>query len=276
MKRKINNFWLGTLLLFVTVLQAGAQNVAVSPSRLYYKVGIGEYKSHEVTVKNSSKTPQAFKIFFADFESKGNQGKTTLMKKGESEHSCSNWLSASPSFFELGPGESQKVEVLLQVPNTPEANKVKWAVMNVKLAREKKAPAGEGNSETVGFGIVQTFQFIIHIFQTPPTVTYADAEIVGFKEITKPTDDTRTLSLEVSNTGETILNCASYLELTNLQNGEIKRLDVKAFTVLPDGRREIYFQLPVDLKKGQYSVLGVVDYGSKEKIAAAEMDLTVP
>lgn len=263
------------IILFLSTTAIFSQSVAVSPSRLYYKLGLGEYKSQEVTVTNNSKTPQSFQVSFADFESRGNKGKTTVMNVGESEHSCSNWISATPSFFTLNPGETQKVKVLMQVPNTPDANKVKWAIMIVKLAREKKAP-GEGNEKTVGFGIIQTFQFIIHIFQTPPTVTYKDAAITSFKEVSSDKEGKKDLMLEVKNTGEAILDCASYIELTNLTTGETQRLPIKAFSVLPSGERQIIFNLPSNLKSGDYSVLGVVDYGSKEKVEAAEMDISIP
>ncbi len=252
-----------------------SQSVSVSPSRLYFTTAIGEFQSQSVTVTNNSSSPQSFQISFADFEAKGNKGKSTLMDQGESVHSCSGWLSASPAFFTIAAGKSQKVDILMQVPNLPEANKVKWAVMNVKMAHERKAP-DEKDENTVGFGIVQTFQFIVHIFQTPPSVTFKNAEIISFRESTVDSDTARKVVLGVRNTGDAILDCASYLELTNLLNGETKRLDIKAFTVLPGGEREINFILPNDLKKGSYSVLGVVDYGSKEKVEAAELDLTVP
>jgi len=118
----------------VSVLVAGlgfisastAQNVSLSPSRLYYKVGLGEYKSQVVTVSNTSTTKQSFTVSFTDFEAPGNEGKSKFMEIGESENSCSKWLSVSPSFFEIEPGQTQQLTVLLQVPNLPDANKVKW------------------------------------------------------------------------------------------------------------------------------------------------------
>ena len=201
--------------------QSKAQSVSVSPSRLYYKVGLGEYKSKKITVTNKGKIKQSFQIKLADFESPGKLGKTRLLKPGESEHSCAKWLSASPSFFELGPGETKNVEVLLQIPNIPEANKVKWAVMMIKLAKEKKVPDNLDN-KTMGMGIISTFQFAIHIFQTPPSVIFKKAEILSFKEITTDKDSVRILALLIVNTGEDIVDCASYLELTNLENGETK------------------------------------------------------
>lgn len=251
-----------------------AQSASVSPSRLYYNVAPGEYKSQTVKVTNSSQKTASFTVTFGDFESKGNQGKTTPLKPGESEHSCAAWLSASPSFFELQPGETKEIQVLLQLPNTPDASKVKWATMMVKLASERTSPLDK-DANNIGMGIVQSFQFVIHIFQTPPNVTNKQAEIKSFKDITTPADTACILSLQVNNTGEAILDCASYVELTQLKTGVTQRLPVKAFSMLPGGEREIKFILPKTLEKGRYSVLGVVDYGSKEAIQAAELEIEI-
>ena len=48
-----------------------------------------------------------------------------------------------------------------------------------------------------------------------------------------------------------------------------------AFTILPGGSREIKFILPPTMEKGKYNLTGVVDYGSKEEVQAAEMELEI-
>ncbi len=264
------------ILLFVflgmtTLMQA--QNVSIAPSRLYYKVGLGEYKSQVVTVTNNSTVKQSFTISFADFEAPGTEGKSKFLEIGESENSCSKWLSASPSYIDIEAGQSQHVTVLLQVPNLPDANKVKWSAMRIKLAKEKQTTT-LSDPKAVGMGITETFQFVVHIFQSPPSVTYKNAEVVSFKETTSAADSIRALTLMVKNSGDAILDCASYLEITNLQTGDENRLKPFAYTVLPGGSRNVKFNLPV-LSKGKYSVLGVVDYGSKENVQAAELQIEV-
>jgi P pilus assembly chaperone PapD len=250
-----------------------AQNVSLAPSRLYYKVGLGEYKSQTVTVTNNSSSTQSFTLSFSDFEAPGKEGKSKFMEIGESENSCSKWLSASPSYFEIEPGQSQQVTVLLQVPNLPEANKVKWSAMKIKLAKEKQT-ASLNDPNAVGMGVTETFQFVVHIFQSPPSVVFKNAEISGFKEITSESDTAHVLMLMVKNSGEAILDCASYLDITDLQTGNEERLKPFAYTILPGGSRDVKFQLHT-LAKGKYSILGVVDYGSKENVQAAELTIDV-
>ena len=259
------------VITFFVLTNVSAQNVAIAPSRLYYKVGLGEYKNQTVTVTNSSNMKQSFTVSFADFEAPGSEGKSKFMNVGESVNSCSKWLSATPSFFEIEPGQSQQIQVLLQVPNLPDANKVKWSAMKIKIAKEK-GKAQQADPTSYGMGVTETFQFVVHIFQSPPSVTFKNAEITSFKDVTTKDDSSHVLSLFVKNTGDAILDCASYLEVTNLQNGTQERLKPFAYTILPGGSREVKFHLAV-LPKGKYSVLGVVDYGSKENVQAAELSL---
>src|SRR4051812_34867141 len=100
--------------------QVNAQSIAIAPSRLYYKVALGEYKNQTISITNNSGSKQSFTISFTDFEAPGTAGKSKFMNIGESENSCSKWLSATPSFFEMEPGQTQQVQVLMQIPNTPD------------------------------------------------------------------------------------------------------------------------------------------------------------
>jgi len=251
-----------------------AQDVSVSPSRFYYKTAPGETKKQTLHITNSSPGRQSFTISFADFSTSGINGKTQMLKAGESEHSIAGYMSASPSFFELEAGKSQDVQVVLDLPNLPEANKVKWGTLIIKLTKER-TEANNADKDGVGMGLLETFQFVVHLFQTPPSITLRQAEITSFKEITQAADTMRTLSLITANTGEAILDCATYLEFSNTKSGYEERSKPSAFTVLPEGAREMKFIIPKALPKGKYSVTAVVDFGSKDAIQAAEMDLEI-
>ena len=144
--------------------------------------------------------------------------------------------------------------------------------MQIKLAKEKKGADGS-DKNAIGLGITETFQFVVHVFQSPPTVVDKSAELISFREISTPTDSTRVLALKVKNKGESILDCASYLEFTHLQSGSDDRQKPSAFTLLPGASREVKFAIPSNLSKGKYSVLGVVDFGSRENVLAAEMEV---
>ena len=66
------------------------------------------------------------------------------------------------------------------------------------------------------------------------------------------------------------------LNFTNLQTGEVARLKSRNFTVLPASNRDVSFVIPKSYKPGTYSVLGVLDYGNRDEIEAAEIEITIP
>jgi len=268
----MKNYFLTAALLW-SCMSVNAQNVSLSPSRLYFKASGGEVKKQLVHVTNNSATKQSFTVSFGDFNAPGVEGKTELVKGPAGDHALSPYLSASPSFFDLEPGKSQDIQVIIDLPSLPESNKVKWGTMILKLAKERVQASKD--KEGVGMGLVETFQFVVHLFQTPPNVTFKQAEIMSFKECTMPLDTTRMLSIETKNTGEAILDCATYLEYSNLETGFEQRSKPSAFTILPEGGRLMKFSVPNDLPKGKYTVTAVVDIGLRDAVQAAEIDLEI-
>lgn len=260
-------------ILFLTI-SVNAQNISVAPSRFYYKVNPGGLKSQVLKVTNNSKTKESFVVTFGDFSAPGSAGKSTLMKPGESPNSLSKYISANPSYFELEAGASQDVQVIVEMPNLPESNHVKWGTLMLKIEKSR-TKANDLGGKDVGMGILETFQFVVHVFQTPPNITFKQAEIMSLKEIKtdKPTE--KAIAMLTKNTGDAILDCAAYIELVNLGTGKKERMKPSGFTVLPGGSREVKFVLPSTLEKGKYNLTGVVDFGSKDEVQAAEMELTI-
>lgn len=262
--------------IFSFLLATGlwAQSASVSPSRVYFNADPGQTQVRQLTVTNNSETPQSFTISFSDFGSPGTAGKTELLDEGEAENSATAWLSASPSLLELQPGESRDVDIILNVPNEEDAARVVWSTALVKLARERTADPSLGE-DAMGFGIMHTFQFVVHVFQTPKSVTYKNARIIAFEEDGLNEEGEKRIKLHLENTGDAIIDVAAYLELTNMRTGESRREKARAFTTLPGHSRIIHFVLPDDLSPGRYSVLGVADYGDRDAVIAAELELTV-
>ncbi|MGV3507941.1 MAG: molecular chaperone [Sphingobacteriaceae bacterium] len=260
--------------LFLLAFSSIAQNISVAPSRFYYKVNPGGVKSQTLKVTNNSKVKESFVVTFGDFAAPGSAGKSVLLKPGESPNSLVKYISANPSYFEIEPGKSQDVQVTLEMPNLPESNKVKWGTLMLKLDKAKSNATNLGGKD-VGMGILETVQFVVHVFQTPPNVTFKQAEIMSLKQLPGDNPSERTISLVTKNTGEAILDCAAYIEYVNLGTGKKERMKPAAFTVLPGGSREMMFALPSTIEKGKYSLTGVVDFGSKDEVQAAELELDI-
>lgn len=259
------------MMLFIMLINfiffdAQAQKISTSPTRLNYKVSPGSSQRGLITVTNNATTRHQFTVNFGDFDA-SRAGKSKFLEKGSSPRSCANWLSATPSLFDLEPGESQQVEVVMDVPSDSSALISRWAVAYIRLSEERQSQ--DTNSDGLIVNLNQAYRFGVYVFQTPPNAVYSKGELIDFKQ------SENSLILRLRNAGETFLKCTSYAEFTNLQTGEVRRLDAKNFTVLPASNRDVTFIIPNNFPPGKYSVLGVLDYGSRNEVEAAELDVEI-
>lgn len=255
------------LMTFVFSDAFAQKKISTSPTRLNYKISPGGTQRGLITVTNNSELRQEFKVDFGDFDAT-RSGKSKFLEKGVLPRSCANWLSASPTLFTLDPGENQQIEVTMDVPQDSAAVMARWAVAYIRLAGERQGEQKSDDGLIVNLN--QSYRFGVYIFQTPPSATYAKGELIGFEQ----QDDH--LLLQLRNIGETFLKCNSYAEFTNLQTGETQRIDSRQFTVLPASNRDVAFAIPRSIPPGKYSVLGVLDYGNRDQVEAAEIEITIP
>jgi P pilus assembly chaperone PapD len=255
------------LLLSVLVWDSYAQKISTSPTRINFKVEPGASGRSRITVSNNSATKQGFQVNFGDF-SASVSGKSQFSDKGVESRSCADWLTATPAVFELEPGETQDVSLIMDVPSDSAALMARWAVAYVRLREPEMAKKGSGDGLNVK--VNQSYRFGVYIFQTPPSATDSKGEISGLSF------ENNLFTINMKNAGETFLRCNSYIELTNLSTGETERITTRGFTMLPALSRNTVFQIPEDTPPGRYSVLAVMDYGNREEVEAAEMEILIP
>ncbi len=248
--------------------------VAVSPSHINFNIKSGESKTYEVTITNETKVKRSFKMSLKDFDM-DKSGHETFMAAGSGEHSLSKWISVSPTFVELLPGVKQKIRVTLNVPDTEGANSAAWCVMMIEEAKERQKLESEGGDQKIAFGILPSFAFGVFIYQNPPVVKNNKVEIKNFA-VQSIDNKPKNIELTLVNTGDGIAACSAYIQLTNTNTGVSKRLLVKSrFVLLPGYTRNYLYSLPEKLEKGKYSAVGVLDYGSKDVVEAAEKEFEV-
>ncbi len=283
MKMKIRTTIISCLLLGVTSLAFAQANksdtllsdvgVAVSPTRVNFNVKPGESKSYEVTITNETKRKRTFKAALKDFDM-DKSGSPAFMLAGSSEHSLSKWINISPTFMELAPGGVQKVKITLSLPDSEGLNRASWCIMMVEETKERQVLETEASDQKIAFGITPTFGFGVYLYQNPPNVANNKVEIKNFT-IQKADSKQRNIELALNNTGDGIATCTAYVELTNTNTGKTQRLLVKRFVILPGYRRNYLFALPEKLDKGNYSAVGVLDFGSKEVVEAATLEFVI-
>jgi len=248
--------------------------VSVSPSSIRFNVKPGSSSSKEVKINNDTKKTFKFKVAFSDFIMDAN-GKPMGIKANQSKYSLSKWVSATPSYFELKPGESKKITVTIDVPNNDTANIAAWTIMMIDQVSERtdKVEAKAGDKNTLSMGILPSFGFGVYIYQNPPNVKLTQVEIKNFKYVDEK--GKKAMIMSVKNTGDGIGFCLSYVEITNLKTGKQDKMATRQYTILPGFDRNFQYALPDSLAKGKYSAVGVMDFGSKTQIETAETEFEI-
>ncbi len=267
------------LMGFFALAQAPADStlkdigVAVTPSHLNFNLKPGEAKTYEVKVTNETLVNRSFNVSLSDYDA-DKAGKTIFMKPGTSIYGMSQWLSVSPTFFELKPGGVQKVTVTLNIPDSIMAARAAWGLLWIEEQKERQSLDNNGNDKAISLGVIPTFAFGVYLYQNPPTVANNKVSIDNF--VYQGLNGAQPkIDMTLKNVGDGIASCLAYVELTNTKTGKQQRLLVKRFVILPGYTRNYMFTLPEKLEKGPYSAVGVLDYGSKEDVEAAEINFEV-
>lgn len=249
--------------------------VAVAPSSLRFRVKPGKSETKYVTITNDTYFPHKFKMTFSDFGMNNSGGiEQKPIGKIDNEYGLTKWITASPNYIELQPGEKKKIAIEVNLPDVDAAYKAAWCILMIDQATEKDyivpPSAKEGN---IAMGVIPVFGFGVYIYQNPPNVKINKVEIISFTF--NYDKNNRYIHLRAKNVGDGIGFCKSYIEINNMNTGYAERLALKQFNVLPGQEREFEFMLPGNIPKGKYSIMGVLDFGSEEELEAAEMEITV-
>jgi hypothetical protein len=246
--------------------------VAVSPSSLRFNVKPGSSFHQNVKVTNDSKNVFKFNIAFMDYM-QDVTGKP-VPAPANYKYGLSKWVNVAPSYIELKPGESRNLTVTVEIPSGDETAVAAYAIMMINQVTERGVlDPSRDKANTVGLGVTPSIGFGVYVYQNPPNVKNNMVEISKFAFAKEK--DKSVLKMELINKGDGIGFCSTYIELTNVKTGVQKKLPHRQYTILPGFTRFFDFSLPDDLPKGKYSAVGVMDFGSKDHVEAAELDFTL-
>ena len=250
--------------------------VAVAPAMVKFTTIPGYSDTKYVTVTNDTKKSEKFKISVSDYEMSDRGAVTQLPSNISHAYGLTRWISVSPSFVELAPGEAKKIAVTLAVPDSAEAYRAGWAMLIIDEMKERQAITPKNaDGKTIAMGIVPTFGFAVYMFQNPPNVKVNKLELskLLFKANPDKTQNSKgTIYATAFNSGDGLGFSRMYIQLTNINNGYKTKLSSKQFTIFPKTERNFDFALPGELPKGKYIASVVLDFGSDETLEAAELE----
>jgi hypothetical protein len=246
--------------------------VSVSPSSMHLNIKPGNTVVKEIKVVNDTKKVTKFNIGFNDFEM-NNAGKPVTPTQKDCKYCLSKYISISPSYVELKPGEEVKIKLNIAIPDSDNAYRALWTIVTIDQVTDRPPLDVENHPNRLSMGVIPSIGFGVYIFQNPPNVKINKVDIEKFAYSEK--DGKRFFDLNVKNIGDGISYCTSYVSLTNLNTGEQKKLNVKNFTILPQFIRDFKIDLPINLLPGMYNAVGVVDFGNEDEMIAAQANFEV-
>jgi hypothetical protein len=255
--------------------------VAVAPAMVKFNTIPGYSNVKYVTVTNDTKKPEKFKISIADYDMNDKGSVKQLPTNIFHEYGISKWITVSPSFIELKPGEAKKIEITLSVPDSATAYRAGWAMLIIDEMKERKSITPKNaDGKNMAMGIIPTFGFAVYMFQNPPNVKVNKLELTKLKYTSNDQSDPNitsrgTIHAAAKNIGDGLGFSKMYIELTNINNGYKTKLSSKQFTIFPKMERNFDFPLPGELPPGKYIGSVILDFGSDESLDAAEIEFEI-
>lgn len=259
--------FLAALLCVSATHNSYAQNLGVHPTTLNFNLATGQSEAQVINVSNGSGKKVQFKLYLNDWV-RDSLGGHTYMDANTHPRSCAKWITLDKNFLELEPGQASQVTVKMQVPDGEKDQEMKWSMLFIETVEEQNS----ANNKQAQATVRNLLRIGIHIYETPPSVTAKEVKVFDLKA---SDSQKNTYLLLCQNTGKTMLECKSYLELASLADGKKTKLDNIEFPIFPDQKRYVTFELPADMPKGKYSALAVVDAGEDLSLEAVESVIEV-
>jgi len=262
------NFFILSLTLFCSVLHS--QDFEVAPVKLIFSCEQGQIASQNMSIKNHANQKQQFNVTISDIK----QDSASIINKPDEKNptnkSCKDWLTLSPTFFELNPNESKEVKVVMQVP--PGHSETRWAMIYISVTEEQTSMAADKQMKA---GLKIKARVGVKVIQSPKSNTNFNATITDLKEITQAKDSVRMFQVKVLNTGDKVIEPKIYLVYSNLETAqEIKAKPVRS-ALLPGNVKVLKLASPKNIPPGKYSLAAILDYGNNSSLEAVQMNIEV-
>ena len=260
------------LIVFISAFIANihAQGFSVTPVRMAFSLEPGLSESKTIVIRNTTDRALSMVVNVKDWIHT-KDGDINVLSPNKLKRSCANWISFTPSFFNLNPNELQEIQVNLTVPDGVDSTK--WAAIMVSDVEEKTTASVDKESAYVG--VRATSAVVIRIFQSPKSNVRHNVVMNNFREVESDKEAGRSFLVDVFNEGDKVTNCKVYLMISDLQTAEERTISPALFYLLPGSYKSVDIKLPADLGSGKYNFVAILDYGEDYDLIATQMDIEV-
>ena len=244
------------------------KGISVSPSSLRFSIKTGKSESKQIVVRNDTEFERAFQVLLKDYGVNDiNRKSINSVVPDDYKYGLSKWTLITPNNFVLKPFESQKINVLIDIPSGEDNAHALWNMIVIEEVKERQKLDVPNNASAIGLGIVPTVGFGVYVYQNPPNLPIAEVSLISLKKL----EEEKKIVFRVKNEGQAIGFSNYYMDILNVATGQKIKIPAKQITVLPTAVRELTINLE-DLPNGSYNALLVIDYGGKDFLETTEFD----
>jgi len=251
----------------VVALLGGACHAGIIVDGLVHEsvAGSGEAYTGTVTIRNAEFEPMRARLYQKDYLFYSD-GSNIYGEPGADERSNASWMTLSANYVEV-PGESS-VDVRYTV-NVPADESLRGSYWSLLMIEELPAGGADATSESLSTqrsSVIQVLrygvQMVTHIGGTGETVVaFTDQTLVQGE------DGTRTLLIDVENTGERSMRPNLWVELHDSSGSRLGRFESEKRRLYPGTSVRFAVDL-TDAPGGSYQALVVVDNGDEHVFGA--------
>lgn len=243
-----------TLMVGIFAIPIKANSIAVSPPRLEFSAAPGEYFHGEIEVYGAKEKNIRVKTYFYDYEFDPLGNAVFFPDAGHVVRSATRWLNMEPEEeFLLSAGIKKTLKVWGRVPvGTPPGDY--WSMFFIEFIPFSTIQTGGMRmSGRVGGSVTIT------VPGTVETKGKIGSFMLNYEQRgNKPGVSGKLLFL---NEGDCILEPAGHLEIKDLQNKTVSKINIPPVKVFPESKRIIEIRDELILKPGKYIALVILDYG---------------
>jgi len=258
------------LLFFGTQPILSAQEISVSPARIFFKESEPQRLSQRVTLHNSGSKSIIFQSSISDWK-RDSLGNKLYFPPGTLSSSNASWVEVQPNIVEIPAHSKREVTVILHVPKDKKPSLTHSMLF---LSQLNAQPSGEITKGKTNIGVMVKLEFGIHVYYTPLLTELKNLEFMNLTEKTVTADNKkiRRIEVKVKNTGNVMTDGFLRLEVTEKSSGKEMKLPEKAVSMLPGDEQTIYLDMPASLT-GAYLVVALLDSGEQTNLKVAKKDV---
>ncbi len=256
-----------TALAACIVLPARAQTaVAIDPPAAIYAARPGEEKTASILIANPGAEPARVRVSLGDWMYQPD-GQPVYLDPGSLPESASPWITFSPAEFMLAGHEKKIVRYTIKVPEDAAAG-THWSVLFLQGEDPNAQPGA--NIATFKIRVAHT------IYVNVPPVEW-DGQILGIVAVPPDEPDQPiAIGIQYANTGNGAYAVTGRLEVRDAGGNVVGEAEIDRTVVLPGATRVLRANFFGPIKKGDYVILAVLNYGSETVDVAGQTVVSLP